>query len=91
MPGPATGPRPFWHPAQNMTNVERVVRVLAGAALVVSAWHGGGLLAHVEGLLLLVTRVVLVLGAVDLLVSGAVGFCPVYRLVRAPWAPRTSR
>lgn len=65
-----------------MTGVERVVRLLAGILLavggswVVTSQLGGGLAVA--------AWVLLALGVADLMLSGLVGYCPVYRFVRAP-------
>ena len=67
-----------------MTELERWLRLLGGLV--------GAPLAYVvsvrplDGLLAVLAMVVLVVGAVDLLVSGVLGYCPVYRYVAVPWA-----
>ena len=75
-----SGARFRWkRPAVNMTVAERVVRVLAGGLL---AMGGTWVLAgHADGV---VAVVAWALAVADLVVSGLVGYCPVYRYVRAP-------
>ena len=68
---------------------ERVVRVVVGGA-------GGPLLgllaaAPAEGAAEAVLWTVAAVGTVDLVVSGLAGFCPLWRLVAAPWTPREQR
>ena len=41
-----------------------------------------------EGGPAVVASLVLGIGAIDLIVSGVRGFCPVYRFVSVPWATR---
>lgn len=85
---PRTRPRRRWLPTTNMPTWERVARVLTGLLLVATLLSGAGLLAALDGTAHVVVAVVLTLGAVDLILSGAVGWCPVYRYVRMPWTPR---
>lgn len=73
-------------PAVNMTGVERVVRLLAGILLAVGgAWM---VASHVHGGLAVLAWVLLSLGVADLVLSGVVGYCPVYHFVRAPGTRR---
>lgn len=75
--------------AGNMTGAERIVRMLgavlllAVALVVLPGWvHGvGGVLSWVF----------VGAGVVDLAVSGAIGFCPVYLFVTPPWVRRGAR
>lgn len=85
---PRTGPRRRWLPTTNMPTWERVARVLAGLLLAATLLSGAGLMAALDGPVRVVVVVVLTLGAADLILSGAVGWCPVYRYVRMPWTPR---
>jgi hypothetical protein len=71
--------------------VGRVVRIVAGSLLASTVLAGGGLLAALGDPLRQIVVVVLALGAVDLVVSGAVGFCPLYRYVPMPWTPGRRR
>ena len=61
---------------KNITPIERVGRIVlgAGAALV-----GLVLLASAGGVLAVVLEVLLVLAGLDLVVTGALGHCPLYR------------
>ena len=85
---PRTRPRRRWLPTTNMPTWERVARIFGGLLLVATVLSGAGLLASLDGTVRLVVAVVLTLGAGDLILSGAVGWCPVYRYVRMPWTPR---
>lgn len=80
-----------WLPATNMPRWERAVRVVAGVVLAATVLSGAGLLAELGTPLRQIAAVVLALGAVDLMLSGAVGFCPLYRYVRMPWTPGPRR
>lgn len=67
-----------------MTDIERVIRFGAGA---IGLPLGILLLAlPATGALAVVLWVAVVAGGLDLLVSGAVGYCPLYRHLDAPWA-----
>jgi hypothetical protein len=72
----------------NITPAERTARVLAGTAAAVA---GGWLLAAGEvGWLAGTGAVLLVLAGLDLVVTGAVGYCPLYaRLGYVPPRLRT--
>jgi hypothetical protein len=78
---PGSGGRIRWKRLPvNMTGVERVVRLLAGILLA-----GGGtwvLAGHADGAVAVAAWALLVIGVTDLVVSGLVGHCPVYRYVR---------
>lgn len=91
MPAPRTKQRRRWLPTTNMPTWERAARVVAGLLLAATVLSGAGLLAAVGSPVRQVAAVVLALGAVDLILSGAVGWCPVYRYVRMPWTPRPPR
>ena len=92
MPDPKTRTTPRrWLPTMNMPTWERVTRVAAGLLLAATVVSGAGLLAWLGDPTRQVVAVVLALGAVDLILSGAVGWCPVYRYVRLPWTPRPPR
>ena len=75
----------------NMPLWERVARVAAGLVLAATVVSGAGLLTWLGSPTRQVVAVVLALGAVDLILSGAVGWCPVYRYVRLPWTPGQPR
>ena len=63
-------------PPINITPTERVARVVAGIAGTVA---GLVLLASTGGLIAIVLEVLLVLAGLDLVVTGALGFCPLYK------------
>lgn len=88
---PGTRRRRGWLPVMNMPLWERVVRIVVGLLLAATVLAGGGLLDTLGDPLRQVVAVLLVLGAVDLVVSGAVGFCPLYRYIRVPWTPGRPR
>lgn len=73
-------------PAINMTRTERVLRILAGLVLLLAAW-----LVPLHGAAAAVSWAVIAVGSADLLLSGAIGFCPLYRVIDAPWALRGPR
>lgn len=62
-------------PVVNITPPERVGRVLVGAA---AAVVGVLLLASTGGAVAVVLEVLLVLAGLDLVVTGALGHCPLY-------------
>lgn len=65
-----------WHrPSVNITGLERVGRILVGGVGVV---FGGVFLAEVSALWAGVLAVLLVLAGADLVVTGALGHCPLY-------------
>ena len=63
-------------PAVNITPIERAGRVLIGAAGVLA---GIVLLASAGSAGVVVLEVLLVLAGLDLMVTGALGHCPLYR------------
>lgn len=63
-------------PVVNITPAERAGRILVGF---VGAVAGIALLGSASGALLVVLEVLLVLAGVDLMVTGALGHCPLYR------------
>ena len=65
-----------WRPSINITPVERIGRVLLGALGIVA---GATLLATAAGVLAAVLEVGLVLAGADLVATGALGHCPLYR------------
>ena len=76
-------------PSRNMTDVERAIRVGIGAVALPLAivW----LVLPASGALAVLLWAVVVVAALDLVVSGAVGHCPLYRHVNVPWGPRERR
>ena len=63
-------------PTINITPVERLGRVFVG---LVAAIGGLVLLASASSALLVVLEVLLVLAGLDLIATGALGHCPLYR------------
>lgn len=63
-------------PTINITPGERVGRVGLGAAGVLA---GSLLLASASGAVAVVLELLLVLAGLDLVVTGALGFCPLYK------------
>ncbi len=63
-------------PTINITARERVGRVVLGGAGVVA---GLVLLASASGAVAVLLELLLVLAGLDLVVTGALGFCPLYR------------
>jgi uncharacterized membrane protein HdeD (DUF308 family) len=70
----------------NITPAERLARVAVG---LVGAILGVWLLASASGLGLVFLEVLLVLAGLDLVVTGALGHCPLYR--RLGYVPRSLR
>lgn len=62
-------------PTINITPVERLARVAVG---LVGAIAGVWLLTSVSGVGLAILEVALVFAGLDLVVTGALGFCPLY-------------
>lgn len=73
-PHPQT--RGWRRPVVNLTSVERAARMLVGAAGVIA---GALLLASAGAAWALVLEALLVLAGLDLIVTGALGHCPLYR------------
>lgn len=65
-----------WRPSVNITPVERFGRMLIG---VIGVGAGIVLLAAGGTVLTIVFEVLLVAAGIDLLVTGALGHCPLYR------------
>jgi len=63
-------------PAVNITPIERIGRILVGALGVAG---GVILLASPGGTLAAALEVLLVLAGLDLVITGALGHCPLYR------------
>ena len=63
-------------PTVNITPVERAGRVLLGLAAVIA---GVVLLVPAAGTVAVVLELLLVLAGLDLMVTGALGHCPLYR------------
>lgn len=78
-------------PPQNITALERAIRTTLGFGLVGAAIAGtqrGLVGGGAVGFLVWAT----VLGAsLDLVISGAIGYCPLYRWIYFPWALRNHR
>lgn len=73
-------------PKINITPLERIGRVVIGGAATVA---GSVLLTHPGGAFVAVLEVLLVLAGLDLLVTGAIGFCPLYK--RLGYVPESLR
>ena len=73
-------------PIINITPVERIARVLWGLAGVLA---GAVLLVIQDGVALTVAGALLVLAGLDLVVTGAIGLCPLYR--RLGYVPSSLR
>jgi len=73
-------------PEINLTSLERAGRIIPGAAVAIS---GTALLASGGGAVAIVLEALLVLAGLDLVVTGALGHCPLYRkLGYVPEPPR---
>lgn len=75
-------------PPQNITTLERVIRIALGAGLVGGLIAGtkGGLIGYDAGGVLL--WVLVLAASLDLTISGAIGYCPLYHWIYFPWALR---
>lgn len=73
-------------PQINITPLERIGRVVIGGGAAVA---GSVLLIHPGGALVAVLDVFLILAGLDLLVTGAIGFCPLYK--RLGYVPKSLR
>lgn len=78
--------RSAWRPTINITPLERAGRILLGA---LGAGFGLWLLAGGGGAVAVVLEVLLVLAGLDLVVTGALGHCPLYR--KLGYVPRSLR
>jgi hypothetical protein len=83
---PKTHRRRLQRPSVNLTGVERVGRMLIGVAGIVL---GIALLMPPGATLAVILEVLLVLAGVDLLVTGALGHCPLYH--KLGYAPPSLR
>ena len=73
-------------PVVNITPLERAGRILVGLVGVVG---GVALLASASGAGVVALEVLLVLAGLDLMVTGALGHCPLYR--KLGYTPRSMR
>lgn len=73
-------------PTMNLTGVERLGRILIGLAGVVG---GLILLETAGGAVVTVLEVLLILAGLDLIITGALGHCPLYR--KLGYMPRSLR
>jgi hypothetical protein len=73
-------------PTINLTGAERLGRILIGLAGVVG---GLVLLKTAGGVVVAVFEVLLILAGLDLIVTGALGHCPLYR--KLGYTPRSLR
>lgn len=72
---PATRARSWWPASVNITPLERWGRVVVGTVGVVA---GALLLTGAAGLAVTALKVLLILAGLDLIVTGALGRCPLY-------------
>jgi hypothetical protein len=84
--GSERGRRGLRRPTVNITRLERAGRVAVGAAAVVA---GALLLTSAASVLAVVLEVLLVAAGLDLVVTGALGHCPLYS--RLGHVPRSLR
>ncbi len=75
-PAPHARERRARRPVINLTSIERAGRVLVGVAAVIA---GALLLASAGAAWAVVLEALLVLAGLDLIVTGAIGHCPLYR------------
>lgn len=73
-------------PTINITPAERAARILVGAVGVIA---GIALLGSAAGAAVAVLEVLLVLAGLDLIVTGALGHCPLYH--KLGYTPRSLR
>lgn len=83
---PGTTRKSWWPGAVNITPLERWGRVLVGATGVVA---GVVLLTVAAGLIVTALKVLLILAGLDLIVTGAIGRCPLYS--KLGYVPRSLR
>jgi Protein of unknown function (DUF2892) len=78
-----------WHwPSVNITPAERIGRVVLGVAAVIA---GALLLASAASVFAVVLEVLLIAAGLDLVVTGALGHCPLYaKLGHVPPSLRSS-
>lgn len=74
-------------PPINIAPAERVARIAAGLAGIVA---GSALLGSTGGAAAVVLELALVLAGLDLVVTGALGFCPLYKRLGRPPRPLAS-
>lgn len=72
---PATRARSWWPAAVNINPIERWGRVMVGTVGVIT---GAVLLTGAAGLAVTSLKVLLILAGLDLIVTGALGRCPLY-------------
>lgn len=82
-------PRTSWRPEVNITPLERAGRIaVGGGAALLGVW----LLAGAGSAIVILLEVLLLLAGLDLVVTGALGHCPLYRkLGFVPQSLRSSR
>lgn len=80
------GAQRIHRPDVNLTGVERAARILVGIAATIA---GTMLLAGTTSAIGVVLEILLVLAGLDLLVTGALGHCPLYH--RLGYVPRSLR
>lgn len=72
---PATRARSWWPASVNISPIERWGRVMVGTVGVIT---GALLLTGAAGLAVTALKVLLILAGLDLIVTGALGRCPLY-------------
>ena len=72
----APADRRLRRPSVNITPIERVGRIVIGLAAIIA---GIVLLASVSSALAVILELLLVLAGIDLVVTGALGHCPLYQ------------
>lgn len=86
---PPSRGRSRWRPLVNITPAERFGRILMGALGTVA---GVVLLAGGGSAVVIALELLLVVAGLDLVVTGALGHCPLYRRIgHVPSSMRTSR
>lgn len=79
----------FSLPAPNMTTLERVIRPTLGLLGLTIAGTQWGLVGH--GVAAFLGWAVVLAASLDLVITGVVGYCPLYRWIDFPWALRNPR
>jgi len=82
----ATHPRRVHRPTVNITPVERAGRIILGVGAVLA---GALLLTSAGSALVVVLETLLILAGLDLVVTGALGHCPLYH--RLGYVPTSLR
>ena len=86
LPGSRTRARAWRRPTVNITPLERWGRMIVGAGAVVA---GAWLLTTASGVVVIGLEILLILAGLDLIVTGALGHCPLYS--KLGYVPRSLR